>query len=508
MTFRKVRTAAMAALAIGALALSGCAGGTASPGAQDTDLAIAIQSPPPNGWNPALWTWSVYTQISEASYDTLLRIAPDGTIQPGLASQWSRVSPTELRLTLREGVAFSDGVALTADAVKQNIEYSSHAGGRNAPFLAGVTTEVAGDREVVLRSETPRPDLERILSQNMGMMISPTAIANPELMKTKPYGAGPYTLDTGRSITDDTYVFTKDEKYWDAGETHYEKLTFRIIQQPEAAFNAVRSGQVDMVYGDYANVSQARASANLKIDEQAGSTLGLIMIGAGTEQAPALADVRVRQALNYAINRKDFADHLVPGTPTSQIFGVHSAAHNDAVNDYYGYDPDKARALLAAAGYANGFTLPILTFPANERTLEAIAADFARVGVSVERVVKPVPEYAASATAREYPVIFAPLTDQGAYIDIREYLLPTGSKSPRFEDPEITRMYTQALAESSEADRSKIFQQIASISVKDAWLVPIEQTTFYYYSAKTVTGLTWPQGDQYPSIRHLSPAKG
>jgi peptide/nickel transport system substrate-binding protein len=503
MSSRSIRNSFIAALGAAALALSGCAaGGSSDP--KDTSVAIAVLSSPEGGWDPAMWNWTIYTQIQQAAYDSLFRVGVDGKINAGLAEKWERVSPNELRVELRKDVVFADGSEFNAEVVKQNMDHKANSGGRTAPLIAGVEVEVVDEYNIVLRTEAPRPDLEQVLSKNQGMMVSPVALADPELLRVEPYGAGPYLLDTSRTIADDTYTFTKNADYWDAESVHFDEMVFRVIQQPEARFNAVRSGQVDMAPGDYTNLAQAQSSPNINVTEDAGSIYAFTLVGAGTEQAPALGDVRVRQAMNYAINREDFAEFLVPGNVTSQIFGLRNEAHNPEVNDYYDYDPEKARELLTEAGYPDGFTLSVLSLVSMETPLEAVAGDLEAVGITVERVVKPIPEYVKSAVAKEYPVIFSPLTDEGAYTGIRDMFLPTGPKTPQMlVNPEIDRLYAEALMVADDAERRELFREIAAITVKDAWMVPIVQSSFYYYSADTVGGIEWPMGDQYPSIRNL-----
>lgn len=497
--------AAAAAIAALAVALTACA--SDSPDAPSADepreITLAIERAPAGGWDTTKWNWSTFAQLSQAAYDGFLHGEPDGGFTGALATDWEWESDTTFAMTLREGVTFNDGVEFDAEAAKVNLEV--HQGGQALANLEEV--EVVDDHEIKLHFSSFLPGLERILAQQVGLVISPAALEQPETLIEEPVGAGPYILDRDDTVSESTYVFTKNPDYWDAENVAFDTMTFRVIDDAQSAFNALQAGEVDMSWARYPNVDAAR-SAGLEVFEGPGSVLMVQFVDMAGGEIPALADARVRQALNYAIDRDAFEAAVSPGRVTSQWANSETEAYDESLDAFFEYDPAKAKKLLSEAGFGDGFTLPISTTPVNQTSLEAIAADLGKVGVTVELIVKPIAEWVPAATSGQFPAILVPLSSNGSYTDFGNFVLPDGGSNTRhYDDPDAVALFETAAGTRDDAERVAAWQELSAYFTEDAWTIPVQQTTtFYFYNGDVVTGVERPYGNLLPAIYWLEPA--
>lgn len=497
------------ALAATAMILTlGACSGTNDPGDTNApegphEITLAIERAPAGGFDTTKWNWSTFAQLGMASYDGYLHGEPDGTYSAALATEWGWESDTTFRLVLREGVTFTDGEVFDAEAAKANFEVQK--AGQALKSLQEV--EVVGDHELLLTFSAFLPGLDRILSQQAGLVVSPQALATPEVLVEQPVGAGPYILDLDETVSESSYVFEKNPDYWNADAVAFDTMTFRIIDDAQAAFSALQAGEVDMTWARYPNVDAARG-AGFEVFEGPGSMLMMQFVDMAGTEVPALADARVRQALNYAVDRDAFAAAVSPGRITSQWANSETEAYDPSLDDVYSYDPEKAKSLLAEAGYADGFTLPISTTPVNQVALEAIAASFGEIGVDVELIVKPIAEWVPAATAGQFPTILVPLSSNGSYTDFGNFVLPDGGSNTRkYDDPDAVKLFTAAATTRDDDARIAAWHELSAYFTEDAWTVPLQQTTtFYLYNGDVVTGVERPYGNLLPAIYRLEPA--
>jgi peptide/nickel transport system substrate-binding protein len=197
--------------------------------------------------------------------------------------------------------------------------------------------------------------------------------------------------------------------------------------------------------------------------------------------------VRVRQALNYAVNRARIAEAVYGryGTPISQPTVPGQDGYVGALEERYRYDAARARQLLAEAGYGRGFALPVLTAPLSglEALARIIAADFDAIGVRLDIVSAPTfAQYLSAVFAGEYPAVVAPLGAAPVLVAWEFALAPNAAWNPfHSEDPELTRLRDQ-LATVEPREGLPIARQITSLLVEKAWFVPVAATplaTFY-----------------------------
>ncbi|MEU6476589.1 ABC transporter substrate-binding protein [Streptomyces sp. NPDC047017] len=381
------RPGALTAAAVaGALVLTGCAGGGgASAGTAELDIATMTSA---QSLDPADAIGGALPYF-QAVYDTLIKRTPDGGFQPMLATKWAYSKDrTRLSLTLREGVRFSDGSAFDAKAVKADLEHFKGGGGGGAKYLDVLkSVKVVDASHVELDLSAPDPALLFYLSDAAGLMAAPAELDGGSL-KTTPVGTGPYTLDKSRTAVGNKYVFTRKKDYWGKA-LPFATLTISVFDNETAIVNGLRTGQIDSAVVQDADQQQSLASdTRLHKTDTAFDFQGLLLFDRGGVRTPALRVPKVRQALNYALDRRTMLDEIRQGRgeSTDQIFGPDTTAYDKNLDAYYSHDPAKAQRLLGEAGYGKGFTLtlPRVSAIVNDALASSIATDLKKVGITVK----------------------------------------------------------------------------------------------------------------------------
>jgi peptide/nickel transport system substrate-binding protein len=505
---RSLALSIVAAVTVGVLGLTGCTdSGSSTSGSTKTisSITIAVAAVTPK-WDPATFDWGYQLQPQQAAYDTLIHETPDGTFTAGLATKWAYTNSREFTLTLRQGVTFTDGTPFNAEAVKANIEHDKAVSGPKTALLASVSSVSVSSKYVaVVHLSAPNPVLPYIFSEGNGMMASPKAIKNLTSLDQTPVGAGPYTLDASKTVPTDHYTFVKNPKYWDAKNVPYQTIIFKVMSDPTVILNALRTGQIDMGVGSAGNAAAAK-SAGLNVLKYSVGVWGILFEDRNGTMVPALKSVKVRQALNYAVDRKPIATSVVPGVATSQIFGPGDGVYDPKLNDYYTYNPTKAKQLLAAAGYPNGFVLPVLSTPGADGALQAFAADLAKVGVTVQIEDRAPLDYVTGTYSGKFPAFIQPFASANGYIDMQSWLLPTGPQNPfKVNDPALIDLYKTAETQTG-AEQVATYQKLAAGISKEALFVPLLQGTNFYFYDKKIAGLTATTGQVVPFIYNWKPA--
>jgi ABC-type transport system substrate-binding protein len=479
------------------LVLAGCANRSADQGGGNNGVLNLGHSSAPNSLDPAK-TGSAFQWYVNLAYDPLIYKAADGSYQPRLAASWGYVGSgnTVFELKLRPDVKFSDGSPLTADVVRDNIRYFAASTGTSAPYLKQITAvDVVDPLTVRLTLSAPNPNVPDLFTQYFlaGDLISGPALTHPETLATATSGAGPYMLSASETVPNDHYTYVPNPNYWNKAGVKYQKVVIKVLPNPNAALAALKTGQVDAIQGD-PTTAEAAQSAGLQVLHTPQIVEGLDLVDRSGTMVPALGDLRVRQALNYAIDRDAMAKSLLGGLgmPTEQIALPGTDGYNQT--DRYRYDPDQARQLLAAAGYPNGFTMSVLTTSANgiDLVTQAIAADLARVGVHLDLTNAPnQTQYVQGLAGGKFPAYGIGYGYQPVYLMGPGLYLPTaGYFNPlKSTDPQLETLYTQ-LSTAGEAARPQLNQQIVGRLVEQAWFLPAVFAPILFYARPNLSGVS------------------
>jgi len=432
------------------------------------------------------------------AYDPLIILQPDGTFKPGLALKWNYAAGNKsFSITLRSGVKFSDGDVLDAAAVKGWIQHAlALPGGRASTYFGSLTSiDVTGPLALTLNFSSPTPLLELAFSQllEMGMIGGPRAVAANNLA-TDTDGAGPYMLDKASSVPGDTYTFIPNPNYWNKSNVYWKKVVLKTITNPNTTLDALRTGQVQVAVGQPVTSVDSAKAAGLKYVAPLTLLMGLSLNDRSGTLSKPLGDVRVRQAINYAIDRTAVAKLIGAGygRPTAQMAIHGDDSYDPALDNRYPYDVAKAKELLAAAGYLNGFTLAIGSASVvGEDTLgQALAGQLANVGIKVQLDVKnDVGAYFGAFG--KYPVVTLAFGRLPAAIDYQILYGPNASLFNPFKSTNsgLSGLYDQLLSAPSDQAPS-VARQMQQIVVEEAWFAPVVASPLVDLYRNEITGVT------------------
>lgn len=502
------KAAVLAALTAATLALSACGGGAGGgdSSAPATTLTIG-QLQDLVSFEPADAHIGHSMPYYQAVYDTLIRRAPDGTLEPMVAESWEyNADNTVLTLKLRTDVTFSDGAKLDAAAVKANLDHFKEAKGRDAYQVASLGSVAVVDASTVAVTLTQQdPAFTYYLSLAAGLMGSPKALGT-EGIKTVPVGSGPYELDKTNTVKGSQYVFTKRANYWDKDLQKFDKVTMKFLADVTARTNAIVSGQVDATLLDPKTGKQADA-AGLTLNDSQVDWQGLLLMDRDGKVTPELANPKVRQAMNFAFDRKTILEQqlLGKGTPTDQVFGPDSGAYLPELDNSYPYDPAKAKALLAEAGYPNGFTLKIPSMTGFEAIVATVQQQLGDIGVKVQIETIPQANYVPDLAAAKYSAAVFNLYQAEPWVAINQMISTTALYNPfKSTTPELAEMITKVQngGEKSAEEAKAVNKYVTD----NAWFVPFYRLDQMFYTNKKITVV--PQLQQaIPSIYNYAPAK-
>lgn len=414
-------------------------------------------------------TQSPAAAIKEILYANVLegltRIDEKGAVQPQLAASWT-VSPDGRAYTfkLKPGVKFHDGTDFTAAAVKATLERGAAPESVNplkkSLFAEIKSVETPDPLTVTLRLE--KPDYLLLWSLGLGeaVVISPKSVAET---KTNPVGTGPFKFV--RWNKGDRLELARFKDYREPDTTGLETVVFRFIADPAAIVASLLSGDVDAFPNGVPpeNLPQFQADPRFTVD--IGLTEGKTLLSINNGKKP-FDDVRVRRAIAYALDRKAIIDgaEFGFGVPIGSHFSTLNPAYVD-LTGLYPHDPAKAKALLAEAGYPEGFSATLkLPPPAYaRRSGEIIAQELADVGIKV--AIEPVqfPQWLTNVfTNKDYDLTIISHTEP---LDIEIYSRPEYYFN--YHNLRFNEIIAAIPTIPDEAGRTKLYQEAQRILAED-----------------------------------------
>ncbi|SDR57793.1 peptide/nickel transport system substrate-binding protein [Rhizobiales bacterium GAS191] len=431
------------------------------------------------------------------AYEPLVRTLPDGSFEPALATSWSvSADNREVTFTLRQDAKFSDGEPVTAAAAKRSIEYWRS---KNGPFATNLATATSIDVlepykfKIVLSSGNPNVVSLFDAYWLSGDLISPKALDAGANLGAQTFGAGPYKLDPSATIAGKSYAYVPNEFYYDKSKIKWDKVVISVFEDQNSAIQAMKTGQLKLLISDPLTGHDNAASLpkELRIISDPVQWIGLILSDRDGVVNPALKDVRVRQALNYGVDRKLVSMALFGnlGDPTDQLQGKGFIGHDEAIETKYPYDPAKAKALLAEAGYANGLEIKT-AYVHNTLSavfIQALAGQYRKIGVAIKGIESQNLGALANAFGQKQVDALIFNTNSGVpYLAKFQPLDVNGSVNYYHSvDPALTQLIADASAlNADKADEAwkKVYAYVADI----AWFVPVSAVHVVYFASNAI----------------------
>lgn len=432
--------------------------------AKDTAiLALPIE---PAGLDPTISAPVAIREVTWGNvYEGLVGLTEDNQVKPLLATEWT-ISDDGLTYTfkLREGVKFHNGVPFDASVVKFSLDRARAEDSTNAQkqfFEPIEAIETPDEHTAVIRLKQPTGLFLYHLAWGDAVMVEP---GSAESNRTDPVGTGPFKFASWQRGSKVELV--RNDDYWEQGVPRLSAVTFRFIGDAQAQSSALRAGDVDGVYMFAAPELFQAFEKDPRFNAVVGTTPGTVVVGMNNSRKP-FDDVRVRQAMMSAVDRQGVIDAAYSGYGIP--IGSHHAPTDLGYSDLTGvwpYDPDKARALLKAAGYADGFSAtikcPQMTYAA--RTCEMVQAYLSEVGIQLR--IEP-----TEFPARWIDEVFInhdfdlTVVNHAEPMDIDIYARP--SYYFQYKNPEFNALIEKAEATTDDAERTELYAQAQKILAED-----------------------------------------
>lgn len=498
------RWAAMLAATV--LVISGCAAGGADvpDTGQSGTLSVGMGTPPISldtlrAANGPAGRW-----FEDPAYVSVLTVDGEGEVSAGLAEKWGYVGDSlqDFSFTLRPDLKFADGTPLDAEAVVNSFNYYvDNANGPTVAYFAGMTATALDEVTVSLATGSPNPIIDVLLGPDYYAFspISPAGIeAGGDARGVNTFGAGPYVLDAGGTVANDHYTYTPNENYYDQDSIHFEKIVVRVIPNSTQLLQALKSGQID-VTGVDPSVASTASGSGITVLERTGGWNGLLPYDRNGVAVPALQSPEVRQAIAYSLDRDALAKasygELASATQNPAIPGPTEWGYDETIEEYYEQDLDKARDLLAQAGYPNGFPLTIHfvgTNDAESKMAQGIASQLKEVGIDVTlRPAASFGEWVTDFFSGNYGMTIFGQGGIPMYLGAQFNWTENAINNPyHVVDPALEAAFAD-LAEASGDDQGDAAKALSAVVVEEALSIPIVRTPTIYAFSDKVVGLQW-----------------
>ena len=360
------------------IALGACSGDKA--GESSSQITIGIPQDIEDSLDPHKAVAAGTKEVLFNLYEGLVKPDSSGELQPAIASDYSiSEDATTYTFTLREGVKFHDGSMVTAEDVKYSIDRCADTT-NGEPLVEAYSNiksvNIVDEKTVEVVLNTADSDF----LANMTTAIIPASNENPD---TNPIGTGPYKY-VSRS-PQENFVVEKFDEYWGT-PANIENVTFRVCANADSIVMNLQGGSIDM----FARLTTTQASQLGDQFDVLEGTMNLVQALYLNNAVEPFNDERVRQALCYAVDPQGIMDLISDGKGTeigSSMFPAFEKYYMPELNDVYSQDFDKAKELLAEAGYPDGFSFTI-TVPSNYQqhidTAQVLVEQLKNIGVTAE----------------------------------------------------------------------------------------------------------------------------
>ncbi|MCB2108032.1 MAG: ABC transporter substrate-binding protein [Rhodobacteraceae bacterium] len=358
--------------------------------AAETTLNVAVVGLPRVQGHPYAVSNLPAIYVFTAIYDALTFVDNDGSLKPWLATSWTQTGDLTWEFTLRPNVMFSNGEPLDAEAVVASIDYLTSPAARSdtsaAELSSIVGARVLGPLTVEITTGSPNPILPREVSALRVIAPRHWAAVGPGGYARDPVGTGPFQVERWTAARVDLKAYRQSWR-----PPKLDRLTIRALPEMTARVQGLISGQIDVALALRVEDKDVIEAAGHRFQADPGT--GVFVIALNAERDERLRDVRVREALNLAVDRERISQVMLGGLvhPASQ-FTPPNANGYDPMLKPYPYDPDRARAMLTEAGYPDGFSFVfegVMGGAVSDSALfQQIASDLAKVGVTME--IRPI----------------------------------------------------------------------------------------------------------------------
>ncbi|MDD7911795.1 ABC transporter substrate-binding protein [Pseudovibrio exalbescens] len=470
-------------------------------------------------------------------YEGLVRLTPDLQIEPSLAERWEIIEPTRWRFYLREGVKFHNGNDFTAEDVAFSAERVRSEGSDVTTRLApDVKVEIVDDYTVDFVLSAPNPILhsewgtwlimdKEWTEANDAVKVTSASDTSPNYASLNANGTGPFKITSHEPGV--RTVYEKNENWWDEVKHNLTRVEFTPISSDATRVAALLSGEMDMVYPIPVQDIN-RVNSNDGTSALTGPELRTIFLGMDQKRDELLysdvkgknpfKDVRVRKAVYQAIDIEAIKTKIMRdlATPSALMISPFLFEHSDEFQRFP-YDPEASKALLAEAGYPDGFSVgmdcPNDRYVNDEAICQAVASFLARVGIKVDLNAQPKAQYFAKILASGgYDTSFYLLGWTPGSFDSYNVLLnlhncrdDAGNGGPfnlgGYCNPRVDELSKLILSENDQEKRNAYITEAYRLTTEEVSHIPLHQQGLAWGVADNVSVAQ--RADNYFKFRHV-----
>lgn len=438
-------------------------------------LRIGLSAYPSN-FDPFLDVGAAAAFVQQTLHRGLLGYEPDGTLRGELAESWENLEPNVWQFTLRDA-RFSNGNAVTPQDVKWTLEHiaaEDSTAVMKAQMQQIASIEIVDGRTIRLTTAEPVVVLP-LWFANYYLPILPAGTADVTVSP----GAGPFVMganERGQSIT-----VTASEHFYRDDLPKLEAIAFTIYADENLRTAALQSGDVDLVdFVPWQSMASIEGDGNLKLDATEGPFMYLMF----NYNVKPFDDARVRKAIALAIRRQEVIDAafygrgiVLDGFPAA----VGTAYANDAFAHNWQYDQEQAKALLAEAGFADGFACKLLStsqYSMHQNTALVVQQHLAEIGIQVELVLPDWATRGELGTTGQYEMAVQGTSwknaDPESWAVLYNGALGDGVvRSFGMRNERVSELFAQGQSEFDETRRKAIYDEIQQIEVEETPIVPL-----------------------------------
>ncbi len=425
--------------------------------------------------------------ISNNIFDALVRVDDSLNYVPNLAESWETPDDNTWVFHLKEGIKFTNGENLDANAVKYSLDriMDPDVKSPQASRLDIVDEVLAPDSKTII-IKTSEPYAALLNALTLMFIVPPEAVEEigNEKFSQKPIGSGPFIVE--EFSPGEKVVLKANMDYW-KGAPKIDELIFRPISEASTRVASLKTGEVDIILAiPPNNLKDLESDENIKTSAKTGV---MLYLGLDALEKP-LDDVRVRQAINYAIDVDSITENILLGTARPMAGPVFDITFGfDKSIKPYPYDVEKAKELLKEAGYANGFELKLATPPqgveGTTNTLEVaqtIAAQLKDINIDVALdITDPATQFERYKNREFQSYLFT--WDTQVEPDRYLYsLFDSDARGYYYKNTEIDKLLRKGRATMDQNEREKIYNEIHKLLYEDApWGFLYNQEAYYGY---------------------------
>ena len=475
--------------------LSGCGDGSAAETqksrADTNELVVGIAQDLDDSLDPHKTVKAGTREVMFNVFEGLMKPTPDGDLTPAIAERYE-VSEDRMTYTfhLREGVQFHNGETVTAEDVVYSIQRCA------AATETGIVQVEAFS--VIQAIETPDDKTVAItISEASNEFISymTTAIlpADYDKQDTDPVGTGPFKFVS--RTAQDSVVLEKFDGYWGT-PAQLDKVTLKIMENADSLMMSLQSGAIDLC----AHLTSTQVAQLEKDFNVAEGTMNLVQAMYLNNAEKPFDDVRVRQALCYAVDKQEIIDLAFDGYGSpigSSMYPAFGKYFDDSLTNYYTKDVEKAKSLLAEAGYPDGFDMTI-TVPSNYKphmdTAEVLVQQLAQIGVNA--AIEPIEweSWVSDVYAgRQFQstVVGVDASTMTARALLERFTSDYGKNFINYNNAEYDALFQQTLTAYDDAEQTAIYKQMLANLTENAANVYIQDLADLVAVRKGVEGVTF-----------------